>query len=1017
MNTGNLCNCKRKALLVMLALAAAIGAQETWDGQTLDTLWYTRSASSSSFSISTPEQLAGLSYLVGKGNKMDNKTFTLTRDIALNVTEEGKNMGSCKNENKWQPIGSPAAPFLGIFDGGVYVVRGVCIDESEDYQGLFGYVGGRGTIKRVRVAESYIRGNAYVGGLAGSSDSGRIEDCYSTATVMGSGYNVGGLVGYKKGAVVNSYATGDVTGAGRVGGLIGFGVNDTIKNSNATGAVVGDGDYVGGLVGRDSGKALILNSHAKGSVKGYGNYVGGLSGGSTAAVMNCYARGDVLGNDSVGGLVGIKIGSSIKNSYASGKVSKAGGGVAVGGLVGHLRLASITYGYYRKDEAGEVGLGIPKSTEDMQKATFTDMLNIAAYAMKDGGANRWIYSDGNFPTISGEQVTDEDFAACFAGGNGKESSPFLLEVAQHLENLAMYVNCNGKNKGMYFKMLNDIYLNDTTDWRGWGNAQPESVIEWTTIGQQPSDTTEPRIYFSGSFDGDGFVVGGVYINKDSDTTNAGRYQGLFGCVGVGAVVKNVGVVASYVNGYCYIGALAGSNEGKIRKCFSRANVSAIGGINGAGGVGGLVGINDRDSITSSYAMGSVSGVINMAGGLVGWNRGVGKITYCYATGDVAIIGDDVGGLVGRNEGGGAAVSIRDSYAAGSVLASVADIVGANGVASSVGGAAAGGLVGVNVDASLANCYAVGGVSGKSSVGGLVGLKLGTGAIGTSYYRDKAVAVINDHGTPKTDDEMKTLSTYVGWDTVRVWAIDAESRSYPYLGMVRAAKPVIITQPVGDSVSVGAAAPVLFVVASPGGVTYQWYSKKWDSNMNGDKIDGAVGPTYSAPTKEESRIFYYVVVTSIIDDNGDGGQKATSVSSNTAMVVVGAPQNAVLSGDREIPKSGAGKDAAAITPPSKLTAGLTAGPNPVLRAGGGVDLFYRGKRIAESDLLIYDAYGNVVNKVVIADAASAQSMRKVGSWDLTDAKGRRVSVGTYLVKGAVIGIDGKREKVSAVVGVR
>jgi hypothetical protein len=1001
----------------MLALAAAVGAQEIWDGKTLDTLWYTRSPSGSSFSISTPEQMAGLSYLVGKGNKMENKTFTLTRDIALNMTEEGKNMASCKNENKWQPIGSAAAPFLGIFDGGVYVVRGVCVDESEDYQGLFGYVGVRGVIKRVRVAESYIKGNSFVGGLAGS-DSGRIEDCYSTATVVGSGYNVGGLVGFKKGSVVNSYATGDVTGAGRVGGLIGFGVNDSIKNSNATGAVSGDGDYAGGLVGRDSGKALILNSHAKGSVKGYGNYVGGLSGGSTAVIMNCYARGDVLGNDSVGGLVGIKIGSSIKNSYASGKVGKAGAGAAVGGLVGHLRLASITYGYYRSDAVDEVGQGIPKSTDDMQKAAFTDMLNIAAYAMKDGGANRWIYSNGNFPTISGEQVTDEDFAACFAGGNGKEGAPFLLKDAQHLENVAMYVNCNGKNKGMYFKMLNDIYLNDTADWRGWGNAKPDSVTEWTTIGQQPSDTTEPRVYFSGSFDGDGFVVGGVYINKDSDTTNAGRYQGLFGCVGVGGVVKNVGVVASYVNGYCYVGALAGSNEGKIRKCFSKANVSAVGGINGAGGVGGLVGINDKDSITSSYAMGNVSGVINMAGGLVGWNRGVGKITYCYATGDVAIIGDDVGGLVGRNEGGGASVSIRDSYAAGSVLASVADIVGANGVASSVGGAAAGGLVGVNVDASLASCYAVGGVSGKSSVGGLVGLKLGTGNISASYYRDKAVAVINDHGIPKPDDDMRTLSTYVGWDTVNVWAIDAESRSYPYLGMVRAAKPVIVTQPVGDSVAVGANSPVLFVVASPGGVTYQWYSNKGDSNRNGAKIEGAIGPTYSAPTGEESRIFYYVVVTSAISDNGDGGQKATSVASNTAMVVVGTPPIAVLSNDREIPKPGAGKDVAAITPPSRLTAELAVGPNPAARAGVGVDVFYRGKRIAVGELLVYDAFGNVVNRVSVADVGvSGQSMRKVGSWDLTDAKGRRVSVGAYLVKGAVVGIDGKREKVSAVVGVR
>jgi hypothetical protein len=43
-------------------------------------------------------------------------------------------------------------------------------------------------------------------------------------------------------------------------------------------------------------------------------------------------------------------------------------------------------------------------------------------------------------------------------------------------------------------------------------------------------------------------------------------------------------------------------------------------------------------------------------------------------------------------------------------------------------------------------------------------------------------------------------------------------------------------------------------------------------------------------------------------------------------------------------------------------------------------------------------------------------RKIGGWDLKDAKGRTVSEGSYAVRGTIIGKDGKREKVSAVVGV-
>jgi len=47
----------------------------------------------------------------------------------------------------------------------------------------------------------------------------------------------------------------------------------------------------------------------------------------------------------------------------------------------------------------------------------------------------------------------------------------------------------------------------------------------------------------------------------------------------------------------------------------------------------------------------------------------------------------------------------------------------------------------------------------------------------------------------------------------------------------------------------------------------------------------------------------------------------------------------------------------------------------------------------------------------------QLRRKVGSWDLCDKNGRIVSEGTYLVKGAVKTVDGKKEKVSLIIAVR
>ena len=54
---------------------------EPWTGEA-DTSWY--AAGSSSFSLDTPEALAGLSELVEKGETFADKTVTLETDMDLN---------------------------------------------------------------------------------------------------------------------------------------------------------------------------------------------------------------------------------------------------------------------------------------------------------------------------------------------------------------------------------------------------------------------------------------------------------------------------------------------------------------------------------------------------------------------------------------------------------------------------------------------------------------------------------------------------------------------------------------------------------------------------------------------------------------------------------------------------------------------------------------------------------------------------------------------------------------------
>jgi len=128
--------------------------------------------------------------------------------------------------------------------------------------------------------------------------------------------------------------------------------------------------------------------------------------------------------------------------------------------------------------------------------------------------------------------------------------------------------------------------------------------------------------------------------------------------------------------------------------------------------------------------------------------------------------------------------------------------------------------------------------------------------------------------------------------------------------------------------------------------------------------------------------------------------------------------AVQSLDRIIPSVQPDMDVAIAASMTVLTSEFTAGPNPVLRSSGNVNFFRQGKRIQNASLTIFDASGNVIKKISIKDEAmNTLERRKTGSWDLTDRKGRSVADGTYLVRGVVVASDGKKERVSIMIGVQ
>ena len=136
-----------------------------------------------------------------------------------------------------------------------------------------------------------------------------------------------------------------------------------------------------------------------------------------------------------------------------------------------------------------------------------------------------------------------------------------------------------------------------------------------------------------------------------------------------------------------------------------------------------------------------SGVNTNVGGLVGYN--FGTISACYATGN-ATGGAAVGGLVGVNNGGTISACYATGNATGGDDAFVGGLAGGNisdgkitacyATGNVAGGGAVGGLVGGNDEGTISACYTTGNARGgaDTSVGGLVGFN-SDGTISASYF--------------------------------------------------------------------------------------------------------------------------------------------------------------------------------------------------------------------------------------------------------------------------------------------
>ena len=204
------------------------------------------------YEISNGQQLAWFSNFVAKNPGVKAR---LTADINMDG-----------NMTRFIPIGSAANLFVGEFDGQGHTIKNLVLTSSNDYQGLFGVIGGGAVIKNfVLDSTCAISGKAFCGIIGGTNGGGNvyISNLGNEGTVTGTAQNVCGILGVDMGGaatlfISNCYVTGAVKGARESAVICGWSNGESvIKNCWSTATL--EGIYGTGSFTRGSGS--VVNSY------------------------------------------------------------------------------------------------------------------------------------------------------------------------------------------------------------------------------------------------------------------------------------------------------------------------------------------------------------------------------------------------------------------------------------------------------------------------------------------------------------------------------------------------------------------------------------------------------------------------------------------------------------------------------------------------------------------------------------------------------------------------------------
>ena len=318
-------------------------------------------------------------------------------------------------------------------------------------------------------------------------------------------------------------------------------------------------DMVGlfSLVGTDGRVSGLLLEN----VRVGGGRVGVVIGGNQGIVENCVVTGITFGNMSNGGVVSGNVGI-VRNNTA---------------LLQHV-------GSYAGSNVGRVVAFNTGTLVDNR--AWSGMIVTNQSFLKNPLDNEADGLDGaDMSTEEAyELLNDKGMRIPKYMQEGSEEYPYLIYTAEDLDDIR-----NGLDK--HYVLMADIDLEDFIEDK-WGDEG------WVPIGEMLTG-------FTGSLDGNGFVIRGLRIDR-SNRDNVG----LFGVVGIGSRVKGILLENVNIVGQDAVGAVVGWLYGTVENCVVTGTVS------GYNGVGGVVGISNGTTTNNVALLESVSGV-EIVGRVVG----------------------------------------------------------------------------------------------------------------------------------------------------------------------------------------------------------------------------------------------------------------------------------------------------------------------------------------------------------------------------------------------------------------